>query len=444
MSGWAAHVAARPGGPWLLSALLGILLLCGCAAPAQLADDAPSPQASTETSSCEGVRNSAPCASVRVGDREYRYSLVLPAGPSDGEEAVFVDLGGPGRVLFGNTDFVDFAQAWPGNETLIAVEEPWVLTKLRPECKAALAGFYRAVHDIEVVSNSVTTELHSACELSEEGRWGWSTTTYRTVIDKILEVEGLKLTGVVGNSYGASRTAALWNQSNVRWAILNSPSPRRISGTQYLRARGDGALKALRAGCPNCSGKRDERELVNQAAQRLETSPIRLTTRTPIVTSTDAVAAAVSFPYLRSEQRPVALAALRTPSSQRSARFLGALSDSLMLRYGDHDMSPGMLAYFQEVCAAYPSWNSSGQGRVEEFLRNLHAPCSTIAARNEPIEPAPAQVCLAQAQDDQVTPSAFMTGWAQEVPYATAVKKPRGGHASGQLAIDCYRTFDDP
>ena len=104
---------------------LGTLFLTACSPPdRRVLPDASGVQ--TTSVDCQNVRSSIPCAVTSVGGRSYRYSITRRPGAGRSARAVLVDLGGPGRALFSNTDLLDYAKTWPGNEMLVFLEEPWV------------------------------------------------------------------------------------------------------------------------------------------------------------------------------------------------------------------------------------------------------------------------------------------------------------------------------
>ena len=431
------------------AALTAAALLTGCQSGQEPSAATPAAAASpTRPPVCEDVRSALPCATVSVDGAEHRYSVVRPSGASATGRAVLVDLGGPGRALFASQDLLQFAAAWPGDEALLFLEEPWVLQDVPAGCRQALAATYRAVHGAAGVppsraaADEAGRSLAGDCRLDEPGTWGWTPAAYREVATAAARAEGLELTGVVGTSFGASRATGVRDLPDLEWIVLNSPSPRRATGADYLAARARGALTDLSGLCEGCSDPAVAQVELEGIAARWDAAPVELATRTPLVTGTDVLGAVVTLPYLPAEARDAAVTALRG-EPPAGATTVGELSDSLLLRYGTEDVSPAMLAYLQEVCATYAPWPATSGGTgVEGVLGRLHAACSGVPARPEqPARPAadrdgPA-VCLARSTDDRVTPAAFAETWLADLRPVETVEVPGRTHAAPALAAEC-------
>jgi hypothetical protein len=338
---------------------------------------------------------------------------------------------------------------WPGDEALLFLEEPWVQRAVPAPCTAALAATFRAVHGAgpappsPAAADEAGRSLVTSCALADPGTWGWTPAAYREVATAAASAEGLELTGVVGTSFGASRATGVWDLPGVERVVLNSPSPRRVSGADYLAGRAGAALEDLAGLCDGCADPATARSALQAVAARWDAAPVELPTRTPLVTGTDVLGAVVSLPYLPGPARDAAVAAMRG-EPQAGAQTVGALSDSLLLRYGTEDVAPAMLAYLQEVCGTYAPWPAaSGAGGVEGLLSRLHASCSALPARAEaPSAPevgsdGPA-VCLARSVDDRVTPAAFADTWRAALGPVERIDVPGRAHADPALAARCW------
>ena len=416
-----------------LAVLAAAALAAGCGGSSQVA---PQP-AATAGGSCGEVRPTLGCREIVVGGRPYRYSLLRPRG-GPGAEAALVDLGGPGRALFGGDDLLAFARAWPGGETLLFLEEPWVTEPTSPACASALSAFYRALRRGATAGSG--SRLVSSCGLGTPGRWGWTAARYGEVVDAIVAAENLRLVGVVGTSYGAVRARGVIDRPSLRWLVLDSPAPPASTGAAYLSARRDAALAALARSCPRCAGSAGAARLAERAAATLRAHPVELATRTPPVVGTDVPAALVGLAHLPPGQRARLAAGLERPRAAAAA--IGALSDSTLLRFGEYDISPGTLAYLDEICRVYGPWSSGvrdgARDVVGRFLVELHSPCRYLdPAPAAPAPAAPRAVCIARGGEDFVTPAGFAAAWQTLLPQARRIEVPGALHGTPKLARAC-------
>jgi hypothetical protein len=371
------------------------------------------------------VRPSLGCAQVEVGGNVYRYSLQR-RGAATRREAVVVDLGGPGRALFGSDDHRVFASTWPGREALLFVEEPWVTRPLSSRCAEALEGFLRGLRAAPR-KGARASRLVGACGLARAGSWGWTSDQYRLVVERIAEVERVELVGVVATSYGSARTEPLWSLPSVRWLILSSPAWRAVTGSEYLGSRAEGSRAALASTCACDVGR-----LVTRVRAALARQPVLLATRTPPVEPVDLDAALVGLGYLAPPERERFVAGLSRPVAE-SAQAIGLLSDATLMRYGEYAMSPAMLAYLDEVCRRYGPWPTE----PTSILAALHAPCARLARRQPGRVDAPAAVCVAHGGSDFVTPLRVAREWAALLPGARLVRAQHEGHGARALAAGC-------
>lgn len=385
---------------------------------------------------------------MTVGGQLHRYVITpgkAAAGPTGGSDVVLVDLGGPGRSLFADRGVNEIVAAWPGDQRLMVLEEPWVSRPLSEGCGAALTSFYRWLRLAPPVGPAPASQaadggpperLVRACGLAEDGSWGWSSSRYRQVVDAALRAEHGRLVGTVGASFGAARASDLWAAAfDLRWVVLNSPAPVGISAQEYLDGRRHGAMLAFKDGCVHCDAG-----AVDAAVARFASAPIVLDDRTPEVTGVDVAAAVVGLPYRAgAERREMVGTLLRDPRA--AAPWIGQLSDSVLLRFGEYDMSPAALAYFSEICAQYAGWRAlrAPSGPVEALLTRLHAPCRYVPGR---VAPPPSRsgvpACLATADDDYVTPPALTDPWLKRFPGAVRVREASEGHAKAARAVRCY------
>ena len=307
-------------------------------------------------------------------------------------------------------------------------------------CASSLSTFYRSLRGAESLQQPAASALVDACRLNAPG-WGWTPGAYARVVDAIAAKERLQLVGVVGTSYGAVRTESLWSRPSLRWLILNSPAPAAATGAAYLSARRDAVLASFARACRECRDERAAEALLSAAIAALEREPVELSTRTPEVAGVDVAAALVALTHLPPAERTRFAAGLRRPNAL--ADSIGRLSDSTLLRYGEYDMSPAMLPYFEEVCGRYGPWPTSiGSDPVGKLLAALHLPCRSIDRLPAAHTATPASVCIAHGDQDLVTPRAFAEQWIKRFPSARVVDSPQATHGVPELARRCRLELD--
>jgi len=416
--------------PLLAAGLAAVVLLLGAACD-DSPGSAPPARRAAPPETCAGVRPSLGCEAIEVDGRVYRYAIRAAKGGAGSRDAALVDLGGPGRSLFGSDDLLRFAAGWPGDQALVFVEEPWVTRPSTGGCDAARSGFYRSLRR-SGENGEPATALVTACGLARSGSWGWDAADYARVVQAIARHERLVLTGLVATSYGALRSAPLWSLPSLRWLVLDSPAPPKETGTSYLRARARGVASALRRSCAPCPDR------AREASAELRRDPVALDTRTPAVEPVDLEAALVAAAYLPAGQRRALFRLLGGPV-RRAAPLIGRLSDATLLRYGSYEMSPAVLAYLDEVCRRYGPWPAASER--PNLLARLHAPCRSLwrPAGDADLPTGPADVCIAHGGLDDVVPRDTVARWRTVFPRARAVALRDAVHGAPELAAECYR-----
>lgn len=422
-----------------------IAMLCAFVSACTSAESPPD-VSDAAASACSGVSSAQPCSAVVVNGRSVRYSIVPKAADGDRSKAVLVDLGGPGRVLFAGDDGTQFARVWPGRETLILLEEPWVSASATPPCLDSLRAFYEGIHAAARVSGDGARQLAEKCQLGESGFWGWSPDAYRGAVEAILAKERLQLAGVVSSSFGATRSRWL-SGVPFEWQILDSPSPYEITGRDYLAARSEAASKTVARVCKSCD--QSAPPALRASIRALNRNAVAVSSRSLAVNGQDLQAALLALPYLPPTEQEDAAKAILRPQNPDNARTIGLLSDSVLLRYGVTDMSPAALAYLQEVCGSFTPWDALAESEpgVDSVADRFHQPCQFVprldGAPNES-RPSPARRCLASSSDDAVTPPAFAERWVDELEIADTVTASNASHGAVELAVACYRKLVPP
>lgn len=424
--------------PEALATALAVAVAIVAACTVSSASPPPPPSISpvAPDSACATVRATLPCRVVIVDGRVQRYAVFHNASAAAGP-IVLVDLGGPGKNLFGNDDMLAFAAAWGDDATLVFLEEPWAFAPPPMECRDALARTYRGWRS----ASQNDADLAANCP----GRWGWAPADFSHATDAVLKdvrrTRGdARLEGTVGISQGAERTSWLWADLRPTWAVVVSPNPRAGSASEYLQQRTTAVLASWIGQCPGCVDAAAVDEFIAKVRKAWAAAPVVLEDRSVPVNGFDAVAAVVAASYGRSERRSALADALEEHSAD-AARTIGALSDSLLMRYGVHDMAAGQLAYFQEICSQYPGWggNAPAAGEVGAFFARVHQPCTQFDAPSPHAAPfPPSATCLGTTLDDGVTGQYATQDWKNLLgPGSLHLEDAGPEHGALEIAARC-------
>jgi hypothetical protein len=349
----------------------------------------PSPSATppTVSAACEAHPVRETCSSVEVGGRAVRYALLRTEAPT--ADTVLIDLGGPGiAVLSGQFNLAGLRAGLGGlaaSVNLLVVEEPWAQQDVPAPCRAALTAFYRAVRS-EPHPEGPARALSTACGIgSQPPRWGHSPQGYREAVAAIARTERLALRGVVASSFGSVRWQWLSQAptaATVAWVVLLRPYPLGATGSELVGARAAAVTRLL---------GRPLQPLTDTATVDARTTP---------VTRFDQLSAAVELGYV---EDPGALAAVL---DGRDLTRIARLSDALWLRYGTEDLSPGYVAYLDEVCPTGGTWpDAEPVESVRGVLVASHLPCRSLPAAAPARSTQPRQpTCVVTSPRDAVTP----------------------------------------
>jgi hypothetical protein len=349
-------------------------------------------------------RYGALCRFVRVDGRPYRYALVPGGAASAG--LTLLDPGGPGSSLFG--------RGWPADSLarlrstdVLVLEEPWVIAGYPAECRTSMTSWYRALSAGGDGSAAAGHVAHD-CDLFT-GRWGWDAETYGKVLSAVLAQEHRTPDAFVGFSFGSARLAYA-EAAGVRFSRVDlySPFPVGASAADWLHAR--------------------ERDLARGPVFSDAVVGTAPEGRSIAVSASDVGAAEVQAQYFDRRTR-------RSLSAQaQDARLVGRLSDMLFGRYGVDDLSPALLAYWDETCTALRGWTAAGTG---SFLARFDSVCSaaadsaTLAAPSGGVE----ATCVAGSREDGIVPVALLRQWAATRRWHLAVAG--GRHADPALMRRC-------
>ncbi|HBX76489.1 MAG TPA: hypothetical protein DEG43_02475 [Acidimicrobiaceae bacterium] len=301
----------------ILRCLALSLVLVMCAVPSGCTGDLVRPAARPDHrahTSCREPQVREQCSTIDVPDG--RYALLRATPPTT--ETVLIDLGGPGlSVLSGQFGLERLAaeqRETLGGRNALVVEEPWVTAQVPDGCAAALDDFGGGL----LGATPGSTDL-GPCFISaggEQPRFGFDPVTYRNLVARIEDVEGVEVTGSIAVSFGIARVSYLGNRS---WtdSVLWKPYPLGEPLDAMLSARA---------------------ETIRGWLDAIGVEPSTMTF--------EQASALVALSY-RGEHgfKELAGRLIEAPSDNLDRLFRETWS-----LYGDHRVSPAFLAYLEETC----------------------------------------------------------------------------------------------
>jgi hypothetical protein len=305
---------------------------------------------------------------------------------------VLVDFGGPGIPVLANDYLSTFATYVPEifeRYNVLAIDEPWSTSKLAPECRKTLSEFWDAIH-LSPTGPAIpaAAAVRKNCRL-EEGRWGFTPTSYQQVVEAIGAKEELSYHGFIGQSFGSVRLSYLQDspvRASLDWAVLGRPFPVGVQGP---------ALISHRAAAVSAMVKKQSTAKPNVQPPLRDTGG---------VSRFDALSASVEIGYLPADQQTQAVADLNAGNRDVIAR----LSDQFWQRYGDDDISPAYLAQLDELCGAVAAEPANSYSGPADVLAAQLLPCRSAAtAGPAKLSIGRVPLCVASAAADSVTPQAL-------------------------------------
>lgn len=381
------------------------------------------------------------------------------------KDAVLVDLGGPGYSVLGMNAIPRFRMnafpRWMKGMTAVSLEEPWVTRPRSEGCRSASAHFYSKARSVlrsdagglhvrsDVAAMKETARgLVDACDLGK-GHWGWEPEQFRAALQAIVKQKQLRLDGAVGVSFGAVRAKYVGNEIR-KWIVLESPAPLGIDARRFLEGLNIGALTRL--GQWESLGSSSAEQRLAEAARAFDERSERDDNRSIPTTGADVGPAAVAL--ARVTDADFQQYAPDLLSNEPSGSVIGALSDRTWGRFRVSDVSPTLLAYFDEVCPRYQGWsealdNARGSP-LAAFLAVFHSPCGAIegdaASPPKALPATRAQAsCVISATRDPVTPLSSARAWAKRLSNSKLVTVDSDGHGSLNLDSCTYlKTYQYP
>ncbi|MCH7229583.1 hypothetical protein L0U85_01705 [Glycomyces sp. L485] len=322
------------------------------------------------------------CQAISVDGREWRYSLIRSRQATS--KTVIYDPGGPGvSALSGSFQLAGTQQSLPESYNLLVLEEPWVASEVTDQCSSAMAEYYRNLRNGSAQAEVGVDGVLESCELSGS-HYGFTADTYTTLVANIASEEQIEVTGFIGHSFGAARLAYLQTglpTVHPEWAVLTRPFPVGAGIDEVIDAR-LGLLQDLQAG-------------------EIHWEDQSISSRSLPVTQFDAVSAIISTGYVESAEVNEILDAVQNDSDPE---LIGKLSDQLWMRYGVDSLSPGMLAYWEELCGVAGANSPIDDGRgLRQILQSNAAPCESERI-NLTIDTSITPTCMTGSSADSVTP----------------------------------------
>jgi hypothetical protein len=266
--------------------------------------------------------------------------------------------------------------------------------------------------------------LRTACFADmSRGSWGFAPDQYVRDLRAIANAEKLELTGFLGYSFGDVRYAYA-QDLGFRWAVFVRPYPLGVAGTEIVAARA-GAVTAVLARARKLPPQPD----ATAAPRSLPVVPF------------DSLSAQVALSYL--DETSLAKFGREVVDSTNTAR-IGSLSDDLWKRYGTAQLSPGYLAYLEEVCQSTPGWPA---------IHVIATPADVIAASTSPCT-APsrqvrmsiggrAAVCVVTSRTDPVLPASLAQPMLTAHRAWRHVPSRSSDHASSDGVGECLASVDN-
>jgi hypothetical protein len=362
---------------------------------------------------CSDFASRAVCSQVTVASRAYRYTLHRAAQAT--RDTVIVDFGGPGVPVLADDNLSAFTAEVPEvfeRYNVLAFDEPWSTATVDTPCRQALATFMAALSATPAgTATRQAATVRSTCHVQDGGRWGFTPSAYRMVVEAARTKENLAYSGFIGQSFGSARLAYLESGSArmpFTWAVLSRPYPVGADGSTLL------ARRAAAADALMVRGK--------HAKATVQAPTSGATTVSPF----DKLSAEAELGYLATDAQAQAAADITAGNPDVIQR----LSDQLWQRYGDDNVSPAYLAQLDELCST---------AKVKA-LTAYRSPADILAARLLPCDPAAAgtmprltlgsiPLCVAAADADTVAPASLVrTELAKASTTATWVNLTDASH----------------
>ena len=396
-------------------------------------DTSPHPKTSAESREeaadpCEQLsRRIEACRFVTIDDTTRRYALIRR---KDAVSTTIVDIGGPGIAALASSYPKRIIQAVPADQNVLVLDEPWTTADVPGECATNLSDWYTALRDRSSFTRPTAVQLSAtdlalagiaeACDLaSSKAKWGFTAQSYRTLIERIEDEESIEVDSFWGLSFGSVRLR--YAGDRVESALLGSPFPDGIDAETFLRAR---SQVQARVDVPDLRG----------AAVRGRSLPL---------TSLDLDAAASQALYLAPQDRAALFAGARSDV----AKIIGRLSDQLYGRFGTSSISPAILAFWQESCAAVIGWHNVPTARfTANSFTELFRMCPLLerqadedVADVERIRNLGGVVrCVGIVRGDAITPSQAVNDYLSRAGLTSDVVVD-GPHAADKTLESCRR-----
>ena len=304
------------------------------------------------------------------------------------------------------------------NKNLLFLEEPWVGKEPEEECQFALSEFYKTARTEDDLSDASLTIQRDCGLFSEIGEeWGFSESSYRELVESISQVEEIGITGFFGYSFASVRASYI--DFPLEWAVFVKPYPVGVSGNEIVAER---------------------QSIISESiiSNNGEISSVEIDDRSFPVDEFDYASAEVALGYLSGDQLKVAESALR---KQDSPTLVGELSDSLWMRYGVSSISPGYLAYLQEVCRLGSDWQAIGSDfeiESQRILSKIHMPCRSDVSAGSLPDVVAEDICIISASRDPVAPGYLLDGSVGFKGEVDRIEADIASHSANENVSKCF------
>ncbi|WP_160050749.1 hypothetical protein [Nocardiopsis sp. FR4] len=370
---------------------------------------------------CENPTPRETCSFVATGSGTSRYGFIRGTG----EEAVIVDVGGPGSsILSGSIRLEELASSFslPNDYSFVFVEEPWVQKDNSEDCRNMLQTFYAETRKEGSPNSGSAEALVKNCQIENQESWSFTKESYSEIVEAIEIKEDVKVKAFLGYSFGSARLSYLEGR-DLDWVTLIRPFPVGASGEELINSRANQAQKII---------------------SNMETSRLpggnNLNGRSIPVEEFDYISAEIALGYLTPREISVYSDKLR---ERQDDQLAGELSDSLWLRYGESSMSPAYLSYLSEVCNITSGWPQEEYSSHSHLsvISGMHTPCSFMDGQYQDFSVSSKETCVVVSENDPLTDPGLIRRYFEEIEDVTWIESKENSHHSSDGTMECLNAI---
>lgn len=363
---------------------LAVFLICiglfvsGACTSGGESDSSPS---QTSSGSATPAWGGEACKSKHITCRERAGlpTLMITGREHDRNEAVLIDLGGPGRSVEQTVEAVGALGILSAYDVLI-IGEPWQVHRPSEKCltkEATRVATYATLSD-------------TFCDLA--GDWAFSAANYRAAVEQTLAENETSLAAAVGVSFGAVRVAAATPRDLP--LMLVTPAPPNGSAHSIMEARAAAINAAAKSACQAHTA------CLNRLAE-IDREP---TTQADYERALALIGAATNSAKFGNVAKRLGSGALDSSEIRRRAF-------AATYRYGEGEVLSNLLGYRAGICSVYGDSDPHAKGLAGVLNGVLRCPGGYAVADVSPVERTG---CVFIARSDLVTPAALSAQWLSD------------------------------